>query len=214
MSYEERHPSIVGATKPGRQSKAFDPFSRRRNALTLVSVGLVLCAWLVLAGPAVHAATPASGPLGVAIAAYPGDTVTTTPTESADAGNDLTYQVTVTNATSSAQSNVAVPVTLPANFTLHAGSITPSAGTTAVAAGVLTWSIPSLAAASSATLSYSETTDAPSTTETDSATVSVTSDQSTTAGTAMASVTVVPAADLTVSITDGVDAVTPGGSDV
>jgi hypothetical protein len=158
--------------------------------------------------------TGATGPLGVAIVADPGDTVTATPTESAFAGTDLTYQVTVTNGIASAQSNVTVPVALPANFTLSAGSVTPSTGTTTVAAGVLTWSLPSLAAGASATLSYTETTDAPSAMESDTTSVSATSDQSPSPSTAVASVAVIPVADLSIAVSDGADTVTPGSSDL
>ena len=152
------------------------------------------------------------GSLGLSIASYDGDSVTATPSESALAGTDITDQLTISNTTASTESNVVVPVDLPANFTLHSGSVTPSAGATTFAAGVLTWTVPSIAAASE-TLSYTETTDAPGSLESDPTTASATSDQSTTPSTASASVEVIPAADLSISVTDGVDSVAPGSSD-
>ncbi len=73
--------------------------------------------------------------------------------------------------------------------------------------------MPSIAAGSSETLSYRETTDAPGALESDPTTVSVTSDQSTTPSLASGSLEVIPAADLSISVTDGVDAIAPGSSD-
>ncbi|MGA2473538.1 MAG: putative Ig domain-containing protein, partial [Acidimicrobiales bacterium] len=159
--------------------------------------------------------TTTGGPLGVAIASYDGDSVTTTPSESALAGTDVTYEVTVSNTTASTQMDVAVPVDLPANFTLHSGSETPSAGATVLAAGFLTWTVPSIAAGASDTLSYTETTDTPGALESDATTASAASDQSTTPSTASvsASVEVIPAADLSISVSDGVDSIAPGASD-
>jgi uncharacterized repeat protein (TIGR01451 family) len=153
-----------------------------------------------------------TGPLGVAIASYNGDSVTTTPSESALAGTNVTYQVTVSNATASAQTNMSVPVTLATNFTLDS-TVTTSDGSTTTAAGVVTWSIPSLGAGASATLSYTETTDGPSSTESDSASASATSDQSTTPTTTTAVVEVIPAADLTITVADGLDTIAPGAPD-
>jgi uncharacterized repeat protein (TIGR01451 family) len=154
------------------------------------------------------------GALGVAIASYDGDSVTATPSESALAGTDVTYQLTVSNTTDTTQSNVVVPVDLPANFTLQSGSVTPSSAATGLAAGVLTWTLPSIAAGSSETLSYTETTDAPGALESDPTSASATSDQSTTPSTASAWVEVVPAADLSISVSDGVDSIAPGSSDI
>ena len=153
------------------------------------------------------------GALGVAVASYDGDSVTVTPSEAALAGTDVTYELTVSNTTDSAQSNVLVPVDLPASFTLQSGSVTPSVGTTELAAGVLTWTVPSIAAGSSETLSYTETTDAPGALESDTTTASATSDQSATPSTASASVEVIPAANLSISVSDGVDSVAPGSMD-
>ena len=153
------------------------------------------------------------GALGVAIASYDGDSVSATPSESALAGTDVTYELTVSNTTDSTQSNVVVPVDLPPNFTVQSGSVTPSTAATEIAAGVLTWTVPSIAAGSSETLSYTETTDAPGTLESDPTTASATSDQSATPSTASASVEVIPAADLSISVSDGVDSVAPGSTD-
>ena len=161
---------------------------------------------------AVSGAT-ATGPLGVAIASYNGDAVTSTPSEAALAGTDVTDQVTVSNTTLAAQTNLSVPINLPPSFTLHAGSETPSTGTTAVAAGVVTWTIPTLAAGASATLSYTETTDAPAAFESDTTSASATSDQSPTADPVSATLEVVPAADLTIGVSDGTDTIAPGASD-
>ena len=154
----------------------------------------------------------AAGPLGLAIASYNGDGVTTTPSEAALAGTDVTYQVTVSNVTTSTQTNVSVPVTVATNFTLDS-SVTTSDGTTTTAAGVVTWSIPSLGAGASATLSYTETTDGPSAVESDTTSASATSDQSTTPSATSAVVEVIPAADLTITVTDGVDTIAPGAAD-
>ena len=153
-----------------------------------------------------------AGPLGLAIASYDGDGVTTTPSESALAGTDVTYQVTVSNATTSAQTNVSVPVTLAPNFTLDS-TVTTSDGSTTTGAGIVTWSIPSLGAGAAATLSYTETTDGPSALESDTTSASATSDQSTTPSTTTAAVEVIPAADLTITVTDGVDTIAPGAPD-
>ena len=149
----------------------------------------------------------------MAIASYNGDAVTSTPSESALAGTDVTDQVTVSNTTAGTQTNLSVPINLPPAFTLHSGTVTPSTGTTMVAGSVLTWTIPSLAAGASATLSYTETTDAPAALESDTTSASATSDQSSTASTASAAVEVIPAADLTIGVTDGTDTVAPGASD-
>jgi uncharacterized repeat protein (TIGR01451 family) len=154
-----------------------------------------------------------SQPLGVSIASYAGDAVTTTTSAAIDAGADVTYQVTVSNGTSGAQSNVAVPVTLAPNFTLQNPSISSSAGTTAVSGGVLTWSLPTLAADASATLAYTETTDTPVAMESNATSVSATSTQNTTATTALATVEVIPAANVSVAVTDGVDTIEPGAPD-
>jgi hypothetical protein len=148
----------------------------------------------------------------VAIAAFNGDSVSATPSESAPAGTDVTYRVTVSNLTSSAQTHVSVPVTLPPTFTLDS-VLTASAGTAGGGYGTLTWSIPALAAGGSATLDYTETTDAPAGLEADTASASATSDQSATASTGSATVEVVPAADLTLTVSDGIGTVAPGTAD-
>ena len=154
-----------------------------------------------------------TGPLGLAITSFNGDSVTTTPSEAALAGTNVTYQVSVSNTTSSTQTNVSVPVTLAPEFTLDS-TVTTSSGTTSTTGGVVTWSLPSLGAGGSATLDYTETTDAPSAMESDATSASATSDQSTAPTTAAVAVEVIPAADLSVTVTDGVDTIAPGASDL
>ena len=212
---ERRRPRPTGGTSPGAPGPFLRSSPRPRGAAVVGSVCLMLCAGLVfgVAGGRQAGGTTTGGPLGVAIASFDGDTVTTTPSESALAGTDVTYEVTVSNTTASTQTSVVVPVDLPANFTLHSGSETPSAGATVLAAGVLTWTVPSIAAGASDTLSYTETTDTPGALESDATAASATSDQSTTPSTTSASVEVIPAADLSISVSDGVDSIAPGASD-
>ena len=151
-------------------------------------------------------------PLGLAIASFAGDS-TTTPSLSALAASDLTYQVTVANTSANAQSDVSVPVTVPSNFALQADTLSASSGTTSIAGGVITWSIPTLAAGASATVTYTETTDSPVALESDATTASATSDQNAAPVTASSSVEVLPVADLSISVTDGTDTIAPGASD-
>ena len=160
----------------------------------------------------VTGASPA-GPLGLAITSFNGDSVTTTPSEAALAGTNVTYRVKVSNTTSNAQTNVSVPVTMAPEFTLDS-TVTTSGGTTVTTGGVAMWSIPSLGAGASATLTYTETTDAPSALESDDTAASATSTQSTTLTTVAAAVEVIPAADLTIAVTDGVETIAPGASDL
>ncbi len=175
----------------------------------LLSAGPVLG---VLGGPQAGGITPAA-PFDVAIASYDGDAVTSTPSESALAGSDVTDQVTVSNTTPDAQSNVSVPITLPASFTLHDATVTTSTGTALVSASGLTWTIPSLAAGATATISYTETTDAPAALESDTTSASATSDQVTTPSPVSGSVEVIPASDLTISVSDGTETIAPGAAD-
>ncbi len=190
----------------------------RRGTVALVaSASLALCAGQALGtlgAPPAGSSTPAGGALGVSIASYAGDSVSATTTEAAQAGSDVTYQVTVANSASQGQTNVLVAVTLPSTFTFDATTVTTSGGTTSDAGGVLTWSIPSLAPASSDNLTYTETTDAPPAFEQSTTSASATSEQSTSASTAAASVDVVPAADLALSVTDGVGSVAPGDTPI
>src|ERR1700733_7177853 len=136
----------------------------RRGTVALVaSAFLALCAGQALGSlgaPPAGSSTPAGGALGVGVASYAGDSVGTT-TQAAQAGSDVTYQVTVANSAAQGQTNVSVLVTLPTTFTFDATTVTTSAGTASDAAGVLTWSIPSLGSGSSDSLTYTETTDAP-----------------------------------------------------
>ena len=152
------------------------------------------------------------GSIGVAIASYDGDGVGTATSESALAGTDVTYQVTVSNSTAVAQTDLVVPVSMPSAFTLDSG-VVASDGTTALTGDVLTWSIPSLAAGASDDLTYTEATDAPVALESDTTTASATSDQSPLAQTESASVAVVPASDLSVVVSDSIGSVYAGASD-
>jgi uncharacterized protein DUF11/putative Ig domain-containing protein len=152
------------------------------------------------------------GPLVLALTSFDGDAATSSPSESVLAGADVTDQVTVTNATPSEQTDVSVPVTLPPSFLLHS-NVSASAGTTSAAGGIVNWSIASLGAGASATLTLSETTDSAAAMESDTTAASATSDQSTEATDAAASVTVIPAADLAIAVSDGTDTVFPGAPD-
>ena len=108
---------------------------------------------------------------------------------------------------------MSVPVTVPSNFALQADTLSASSGTTSIAGGVITWSIPTLAAGASATVTYTETTDSPVALESDATTASATSDQNAAPVTASSSVEVLPVADLSISVTDGTDTIAPGASD-
>ena len=188
--------------------------ARARTVLVVAAPCIALSAALTV-GVSARAAAPGTdpaAPLRVTVASYAGDAVSTTTSSAIDAGADVTYQVTVSNGTAGAQTNVSVPVALASNFTLQNTTISPSTGTTTVSGGVLTWSIPSLGANTSATLSYTETADAPVAMESDVTSASATSDQDT-AASATATVEVIPAADISVSVTDGVDTVQPGATD-
>ena len=203
--------TLLGAPRP-----AFRSGLSARVAAVFGCACLVLSAGPVLGvfgGAQAGGVTASAGLLDVAIASYEGDAVTSTPSESALAGTDVTDQVTVSNSTSGAQSNVSVPIDLPAGFTLHSGSEAATAGSTTVAGGVITWTISELAAGASATLSYTETTDAPAVLESDTTSASATSDQSTTASPTSAAIEVVPAADLTIGVTDGTATIVSGAID-
>ncbi len=216
MSYVDRRravPSVSSScsTVHRRPRRRLQP----RVALAAGCASVVLCGGQILglaAGP-LAGGSPPHAPLAVALSFYDGDSVTTTPSESAPAGTDVTSQITVSNTGSAPQTNVSVPITLPANFSLHNGSLTPSAGTTAVAAGVVTWTIASLAPGGSETLAYTETTDAPAAFESNATAATATSDQDATGSTTSASVVVIPAANLTIGVSDGTDSITPGSID-
>ena len=201
------------APSPRRKMRAAKRMGLGPIALA-VSAGLALCLGPVVSvlGPATLAGAAGASPLGLAIASFAGDS-TITPSLTAPAGSDLTFQVTVTNASASTQSDISVPVTVPSSFLFESATLNPSAGTTAVTGGVISWSIPSLAAGAAATITYSETTDAPAAFESDATTASATSDQSITPVTASSSVEVLPATDLSVTVTDGTDIIAPGASD-
>ena len=213
---ERRRGARPRGTTPGAPRSALRDGLRPRVAVAIGSVCLLLSAGPVLGvlgGTQAGGITTSSGPLDVAIASYDGNAVTSTPSESALAGSDVTDQVTVSNTTSDAESNVSVPITLPANFTLQNATVTTSTGTATVVGTDLTWTIPGLAAGASATINYTETTDAPAALESDTTSASATSDQSTTPSSASASVEVIPASDLTISVSDGTDTIAPGASD-
>ncbi len=204
----------VGAAARPRSVEYGPRRFRAGSVVVAATAGLALCLGPLVGalGAASASGAATAGPLGLAIASFSGDSAVT-PSVSALATSDLTYQVTVTNATASTQSNVSVPVSVPSNFVLQSGSLSASSGTAAVSAGVITWSIPTLAAGDSATVTYTETTDAPTALESDATSASATSDQSTTPVTASASVEVLPAADLSVSVTDGTSTIEPGATD-
>ena len=196
--------------------------SRRHHRVRVGVAGVVItvCVLLgtaqtlsVLSVPPPAGATTAGGPLQVTMGTFDGDAVTTTPIGSVLAGSDVTYQVAVTNTGTSTQTNVLVPVTLVSSFSLHPASVSISAGTTSTGGGVLSWSAGSLAGGETATLTYTETADAPSSLESDSTTAAATSDQSTAPSTTTTGLGVVPAADLEIAVSDGVDTVAPGASD-
>ena len=206
-----RHAVTTGNDLPGSTS-AVPRFRSRCRTAVGASACAVLVTGLVLATPPAGGVAVSAAPLGVAIASYAGD-ATTSVSESALAGSDVTYQVTVSNAGAAAQTNVVVPVDLPAAFTLGPATVVASAGSTTASGTVVTWSIPSLAGGTSATLTYTETTDAPGALESDTTTASASSDQTTTPSTASSAVEVIPAADLTIAVTDGVSSIAPGASD-
>ena len=212
---ERRGPSIR------QKTRTRSPMARR-HATRRWTIALVGSACLAvgatqalefLSTPPAGGSTSAGPTLGVSIASYAGDTVTT-PSAAARAGSDVTDQLTVANAASQDQSDVSVTVKLPSRFTFDVTTLTTSAGTASAVGDTITWTIPSLASSSSENLTYTETTDTPPAFEHDTTSASVTSDQSSTASTAASSVDVVPAADLAVSVTDGVGSVAPGDTPI
>jgi uncharacterized repeat protein (TIGR01451 family) len=182
-------------------------------ALTPPEIDTGAVSQAVEAEPVISAGATSSA-FSVSVAAHPGDSVGTVPTEQVEAGSDLTYEVELANVLPGPQTNVNVPIQLPASFSLNPASVTPSVGTASVNGSVIDWTIPVLATGASATLVYTETSDAPSAMEADWTSVTATSDQSTTASTAAASVEVIPASDLSIQVSDGVPSVTPGEADV
>ncbi len=210
---ERRRAARTGAATCGSAQRSCRYGLGWRVGTAAGSALVAVCTGLGLGAPLQASASSSSGPLGVAIASYAGDSVTTTPSESAPAASDVTYQVTVSNAGSAPQTNVSVPVALPANFTLDSLTVTSSAGSTNAAGNVLTWSVPALSGGASATLTYTETTDAPAALEPDATSAEATSDQSATAATASAFVEVVPVADLTIGVTDDATSIAPGATD-
>ncbi len=186
------------------------PECRRRPLLVAAFGSMCLLAGFAVPGSA--AVTPAIPSLGVTIAAYAGDSVGSASTGTVDAGGDVTYQVTVTNPVKK-QTNLELTVALPSNFVFDVAS-TPSAGTVTSGSGSLSWSIPHLAKAASATLDYTETADTPDgVMEADGTTVSASSDQSNSSNT-FASLEVIPEANLSIGVSDGMQSVSPGQTDI
>ncbi len=114
------------ATTGNALPRSTRPVPRPRPRWRMAAVGASACAvlgtGLVLATPPAGGVAVSAAPLGVTIASYAGD-ATTTQSESAFAGSDMTYQVTVSNAGPGTQTNVAVPVDLPAAFTLGTATV-------------------------------------------------------------------------------------------
>ena len=160
--------------------------------------------------------------VGVSEVVSAGDSVLPGATGAAtvEAGGDVAYQITASNDGAVTATDVVVTDDLPSNFTLNNASITPSVGTISFGGGVLTWTIPSLAAGAHETLVYTETVNAPSAAENNADTVSITSAQTDEFGDATpqdnsdsGTVEVLPAASLTIRDTDGKTSVIPGTSD-
>jgi uncharacterized repeat protein (TIGR01451 family) len=160
--------------------------------------------------------------VGVAETVSAGDSVLPGAIGSAtvNAGQDVTYQISAFNNGAATATNVVVTDELPANFTLNNGSVTPSLGAFTVSGGVLTWTISSLPAGATDTLSYTETVNAPSAIDTNVTAVSVTSTQTDTFGDATpqdngdsGSVEVLPLSNLSITNSDGTTSVIPGTSD-
>jgi uncharacterized repeat protein (TIGR01451 family) len=186
------------------------PRSRRRPLLVAMFGSLCLLAGFAVPGSA--AVSGANSSLGVTIAAYEGDSVGSASTGIIDAGSDVTYEVTATSPGKTRQTNVDVSVGLPSNFVFDVAS-TPSAGTVTSGGGTLSWSIPKLPKGASATLDYTETTDTPDVgMEADGTTVSAGSDQSS-APTINSSVEVLPEANVSIGVSDGMQSVSPGQTD-
>jgi uncharacterized repeat protein (TIGR01451 family) len=186
------------------------PRSRRRPLLVAMFGSLCLLAGFAVPGSA--AVSGANSSLGVTIAAYEGDSVGSASTGIIDAGSDVTYEVTATSPGKTRQTNVDVSVGLPSNFVFDVAS-TPSAGTVTSGGGTLSWSIPKLTKGASATLDYTETTDTPDVgMEADGTTVSAGSDQSS-APTINSSVEVLPEANVSIGVSDGMQSVSPGQTD-
>jgi uncharacterized repeat protein (TIGR01451 family) len=211
----------VGATATltlvGQISSTLGPGSAMVNvatvALTPPEIDTSAVSQAVDAEPVIGTGAGSGSGFALSVAAHAGDSVLTVPTEEVEAASDLTYEVELANVLPGPQTNVTVPIQLPANFSLYPGSVTASGGSANVAGTAIDWTIPTLAAGATATLVYSEWSDAPAAMEADWTSVSATSDQSATATTAAASVEVVPTSDLSVQVSDGASSISPGGTD-
>jgi uncharacterized repeat protein (TIGR01451 family) len=183
-------------------------------ALTPPEIDTSAVTQAVDAEPVVAAGSGSGSGFALSVAAHAGDSVTTVPTEEIEAASDVTYEVELANVLPGPQTNVNVPIQLPTNFSLYSASLTANVGTANAAGSVIDWTIPTLATGATATLVYTESSDAPGAMESDWTSVAATSDQSSIASTAAASVEVIPTSDLSIQVSDGVTSVTPGGADV
>ena len=149
---------------------------------------------------------------------------------SVGAGHDVTYQLTAFNNGGNTANNVVVTDNLPTNFTLNnttflLNNVSISAADLAangivISGNTITWTVSSLNAGANSTLTYTETTNAPSTAQADPNSVSITSNETNQFGDATpadngsaSNVVVNPVADLGVTKTDGVTTVIPGTTD-
>src|SRR5580704_19744392 len=130
MSNGERRCVVTtGIAPPGPSRSVSRPGLRRRVAAVVGSACAIVGAGQMFATPLAAGVVSSAAPLGLSIASYAGDT-TTTPSASALAGSDVTYQLTVSNGGSGTQTNVVVPVGLPTSFTLGTTTVSVSAGST------------------------------------------------------------------------------------
>jgi uncharacterized repeat protein (TIGR01451 family) len=183
-------------------------------ALTPPEIDTGAVSQAVDAEPVIGSGSGSGSGFALSVTAHAGDSPATVPTEEVEAASDLTYQVELANVLPGPQTNVNVPIQLPSNFSLYPASVSANLGSANVTGSVINWTIPTLATGATATLVYSEWSDAPSALEADWTSVGATSDQSTTASSAAAAVDVIPASDISVQVSDADTSISPGGSDV
>jgi uncharacterized repeat protein (TIGR01451 family) len=183
-------------------------------ALTPPEIDTSAISQAVDAEPVIGNGAGSGSGFALSVAAHAGDSVATVPTEEVQAATDVTYEVELANVLPGPQTNVSVPVQLPANFSLYSGSVTASVGSANLGRSAINWTIPTLAAGATATLVYTESSDTPAAMESDWTSVAATSDQSATATSAAASVEVLPASDLSIQVSDADTSISPGGADV
>src|SRR5580704_8346321 len=135
---ERRRVLTTGTAPAGPNRAASRTGLPRRVAAVVGSACAIVGAGQMFATPLAAGVVSSAAHLGLTMASYAGDT-TTTPSASALAGSDVTYQLAVSNAGSGTQTNVVVPVGLPAAFTLGTTTVNASAGSAAAAGNVLTW---------------------------------------------------------------------------